>query len=75
MRQDDRSKLDGVSRRQFLQGAGGAAAGSVLVSLPHLAHAQEADSANGATRAGLKRFAASGGEITLEVNGRAVQRP
>jgi aerobic-type carbon monoxide dehydrogenase small subunit (CoxS/CutS family) len=54
-----------------LQGAGGAAAGSVLVGLPHFAQAQPADVA--ATRSGLERFAASGAPITLEVNGRSAK--
>ena len=71
MRQDNDAHPNSVSRRQFLQGAGGAAAGSVLVSLPQLAQAQEAEAA--ATRAGLKRYAAAGENITLEVNGRAAQ--
>jgi aerobic-type carbon monoxide dehydrogenase small subunit (CoxS/CutS family) len=71
MHQDNGSKRGGVSRRQFLQGAGGAAAGSVLVSLPQLAHAQEPEAA--ATRNGLKRYAASGAKITLDVNGREAQ--
>ena len=71
MHHENRSKQGGVSRRQFLQGAGGAAAGSVLVSLPQLAPGQEALAA--ATRPGLKRYAASGENITLQVNERAAQ--
>ncbi|MEX2308802.1 MAG: (2Fe-2S)-binding protein [Pirellulales bacterium] len=71
MGQDNGSKPSGVSRRQFLQGAGGAAAGSVLVSLPPFARAQDADAA--ATRAGLKRYPAAGENITLQVNGRPAQ--
>jgi xanthine dehydrogenase YagT iron-sulfur-binding subunit len=71
MHQGNRSETGGVSRRQFLQGAGGAAAGSVLVSLPQLATAQEAGAA--ATRDGLKRYPAAGTSIALDVNGRAAQ--
>ena len=41
MHQKNGSKPGGVSRRQFLQGAGGAAAGSMLVSLPEMARAQQ----------------------------------
>jgi aerobic-type carbon monoxide dehydrogenase small subunit (CoxS/CutS family) len=71
MHQESGSKTGGVSRRHFLQGAGGAAAGSVLLSLPPLAPAQEADAT--AVRSGLKRYAASGASITLDVNGRPAQ--
>lgn len=67
MQQDHGSKSGGFSRRKFLQGASGAAAGSVLVTLPHLATGQGTDET--ATRAGLKRFAASGADVTLVVNG------
>ena len=63
MGQDGESTASGVSRRQFLQGAGGAAAGSVLVGLPQLAQGAEADAAK--AQSGLKRYAASGGNITL----------
>lgn len=72
MHQDNGSKSAGVSRRQFLQGAGGAAAGSVLVTLPQLAGAQEGDAAP-TVRSGLTRYAASGGNITLTVNERPAQ--
>lgn len=68
MEEDRGSRPGGVSRRQFLQGAGGAAAGSVLVGLPRLARGDEPAAA--APRAGLRRYAASGATITLEVNGR-----
>jgi xanthine dehydrogenase YagT iron-sulfur-binding subunit len=71
MHQENGSKTGGVSRRQFLQGAGGAAAGSVLINLPHIGQAQEADAA--ATANGLKRYAADGAKVTLEVNGRPAQ--
>lgn len=71
MHPDNGSSRAGVSRRQFLQGAGGAAAGSVLVNLPHLSQAQEAEAA--AARNGLKRYPAAGAKITLDVNGREAQ--
>jgi aerobic-type carbon monoxide dehydrogenase small subunit (CoxS/CutS family) len=71
MPQENGSTRGGVSRRQFLQGAGGAAAGTVLVNLPQLATAQEAETV--ATREGLKRYAAAGENITLDVNGRPAQ--
>ncbi len=71
MRQENESKSGGVSRRRFLQGAGGAAAGSVFVAIPPFARGQEAQAA--ATRSGLKRYAAAGENITLHVNGRAAQ--
>ena len=70
MHQDNGSKSAGVSRRQFLQGASGAAAGTVLVTLPEFARAQEGEAA---TRSGLKRYSASGGNITLTVNDRPAQ--
>jgi xanthine dehydrogenase YagT iron-sulfur-binding subunit len=70
MQPDNGSTTGGVSRRQFLQGAGGAAAASAIVTLPKLARGQEAAPA---VRLGLKRFAATGGNITLEVNGRPAQ--
>ncbi len=71
MHQENESKPAGVSRRHFLQGAGGAAAGSVLIGLPQLAHAEQPDAV--ATRNGLKRFSASGARITLDVNSRGAQ--
>ena len=71
MQQDNGSKPGGVSRRQFLQVGGGAAAGSVLISLPEMARGQ-GDVAT-ATRNGLKRYAATGGNITLTVNDRPAQ--
>lgn len=71
MHQDNGSKSVGVSRRQFLQGASGAAAGSVLVTLPQVAGAQE--DAAPAVRSGLTRYAATGGNITLTVNDRPAQ--
>lgn len=66
MEVDRELKPDGFSRRRFLQGAGGAAAGSMLISLPALANA---DDVAPAVRSGLKRYAASGATITLQVNG------
>ena len=71
MQQDNGSTSGGVSRRQFLQGAGGAAAVSAIVTLPQLARGQDATAP--VVRSGLKRYAASGGNITLEVNGRPAQ--
>jgi aerobic-type carbon monoxide dehydrogenase small subunit (CoxS/CutS family) len=70
MHQDRGNTSGGVSRRQFLQGASGAAAGSVLISLPPLARGAEAEDA-ASTREGLKRYPAAGAKITLHVNGRA----
>jgi aerobic-type carbon monoxide dehydrogenase small subunit (CoxS/CutS family) len=67
MQQENGSNGGGVSRRHFLQGAGGAAAGSVLIGLPTLAPAQESEDA---VRNGLKRFGAEGANISLSVNGR-----
>jgi aerobic-type carbon monoxide dehydrogenase small subunit (CoxS/CutS family) len=68
MHRDDDSSSAGVSRRKFLQGAGGAAAGSVLIGLPQAVPAREAGDV--AATDGLKRFPASGAAITFEVNGR-----
>ncbi len=72
MQQERGVKSGGVSRRQFLQGAGGAAAGSVLITLPPLARGADPDAAQ-TTREGLKRYAASGAKIRLDVNGRAAE--
>jgi aerobic-type carbon monoxide dehydrogenase small subunit (CoxS/CutS family) len=52
-----------------LQGASGAAAGSVLISLPQLATAEESQAPS--ARDGLKRFDAAGAKISLNVNGRS----
>ncbi len=71
MQPDNGSTSGGVSRRQFLQGAGGAAAVSAIATLPQIARGQ--DAAAPAVRSGLKRFAATGGNITLEVNGMPAQ--
>jgi xanthine dehydrogenase YagT iron-sulfur-binding subunit len=70
MQPDNGSTTGSVSRRQFLQGAGGAAAASAIVTLPKIVRGQEAVPA---VRSGLKRFAATGGNITLEVNGKPAQ--
>ena len=43
MQTDNGSTTGGVSRRQFLQGAGGAAAVSAIVTLPKLARGQAAE--------------------------------
>ncbi len=66
MEEDRVSKPGGFSRRRFLQGAGGAAAGSVLIGLPHLAQGDEPTGPP--TRTGLRRYPASGADITLHVN-------
>jgi len=73
MHPDNGSKSGGVSRRQFLQVGGGAAAGSVLVTLPQFARGQGGDAAGTATRNGLKRYAAAGGNVTLTINDRPAQ--
>jgi xanthine dehydrogenase YagT iron-sulfur-binding subunit len=66
MGRDDDAPRDGFSRRRFLQGAGGAAAGSMLVALPALVRADETGA--GVTP-GLTRYPASGATITLKING------
>lgn len=71
MQPDNGSNAGGVSRRRFLQGAGGAAAVSALATMPPVARAKE--TAEPAVRKGLKRYAATGGSITLDVNGKPAQ--
>jgi xanthine dehydrogenase YagT iron-sulfur-binding subunit len=67
MERDD-STPSGVSRRRFLKGAAGsAAAGSALATLPRSGPAAAAEPA---VRAGLKRYATSGAEVLLKVNGK-----
>jgi aerobic-type carbon monoxide dehydrogenase small subunit (CoxS/CutS family) len=61
----------GLSRRQFLQGAGGAVTGSVLVSISPLARGAVSQTALSAD--GLRHYSASGEKITLNVNGRPTQ--
>ena len=61
----------GLSRRRFLQGAGGVAAGGALLGVPVVALAQEPEVA--AARPGLKTYAAGEQAITLQVNGQARQ--
>jgi aerobic-type carbon monoxide dehydrogenase small subunit (CoxS/CutS family) len=74
MHSDHGSQAGGVSRRQFLQvGGGAAAAGSMLATLPQLARAQGGDPGGTATRNGLKRYGKAGGNITLTVNDRPAQ--
>jgi aerobic-type carbon monoxide dehydrogenase small subunit (CoxS/CutS family) len=70
MQQDNGSTKDGVSRRRFLQGAGGAAAVSAIATLPTYAHGQAAAPT---VRSGLKRIPATGGNITLQINGKPAQ--
>ena len=73
MRRDDGSKTgsstrNGFSRRRFLQGAGGAAAGSVLAGA-----AQDVMAAPGvAATPGLARYEAAGAQIPLAINGNPI---
>ena len=62
----------GLSRRRFLQGAGGVAAGTALVGVPVVALAQDQPN-DQPTRAGLTRYAAGEQPIQLTVNGQARQ--
>jgi xanthine dehydrogenase YagT iron-sulfur-binding subunit len=61
----------GLSRRRFLQGAGGVAAGGALLGVPVVALAQDPQLA--ADRPGLKTYTAGEQAITLQVNGQARQ--
>src|SRR5205823_2896843 len=61
----------GVTRRSFLQAAAGTAAGSALVGAPIVVRAQEPPGAT--ERAGIKRFASGGQNVTLQVNGKPLQ--
>ena len=63
---------DGLSRRRFLQGAGGVAAANALLGVPGVALAQDQPAASGA-RPGLKRYAAQGQVVQLLVNGQQRQ--
>ena len=72
MKQDNTTTSGSVSRRRFLQGAGGAAAaGTVLATLPQLTHGEEAGGAR--VRGGVKKYAAGGEKIALDVNGRSAE--
>lgn len=62
----------GLSRRRFLQGAGGVAAGGALIGVPVVALAQD-QPADQTTRPGLKRYRAAEQPIQLTVNGEARQ--
>ncbi len=64
------SEADGLSRRRFLQGAGGVAAANALLGMPGVALAQDAPQVNDA-RPGLTRYAAHEQPIQLLVNGEA----
>mgnify|MGYP002621433246 CR=1 FL=1 len=60
--------MDGISRRRFLQGAGGGAvAGSAFVGLTPTANSNETSAP--ATRSGITRYPAEGLKIELQVNG------
>jgi len=68
----DSTAKGGVSRREFLQGtAGVAVTGSVLAGIPQLADGAEASAPT--VRDGLKRFAATGAQIALVVNGKSAR--
>lgn len=64
---DSKAESDGLSRRRFLQGAGGVAAGGALVGVPLTADARQ--DAPAPVRAGLTRYLAAGQTIRLKVNG------
>ena len=66
------SEADGLSRRRFLQGAGGVAAANALLGVPGVTLAQDQPQINGA-RPGLRRYAAHEQPIQLLVNGQARQ--
>ena len=66
------SDADGLSRRRFLQGAGGVAAANALLGVPGVALAQDQPQANVA-RPGLKRYTADAQPIQLLVNGQQRQ--
>jgi xanthine dehydrogenase YagT iron-sulfur-binding subunit len=65
----DRVESGGLSRRRFLQGAGGTVAGTALLSIPGIAGAQDGEGEGAPVRPGLRRYSAAGQEITLQVNG------
>lgn len=67
---DNEATRDGFSRRRFLQGTGGAAAGTMLVGISKIASGE--DDAE-TPLPGLKRYSASGAKITLSVNGTPTQ--
>jgi xanthine dehydrogenase YagT iron-sulfur-binding subunit len=57
----------GVSRRRFLQVAGGTAAGSALLAIPNVAPGQDTPQ----TRTGITKYSSSGQAVMLTVNGEA----
>jgi xanthine dehydrogenase YagT iron-sulfur-binding subunit len=57
----------GVSRRTFIQGAGGAVAGGALIAIPAEMRGQAQTQPAG--RAGISRYPAGGQRVTLDVNG------
>jgi xanthine dehydrogenase YagT iron-sulfur-binding subunit len=67
---DPNGKSNGAaSRREFLQGAGGALTGAGLLGGARITTAAEATAEK--TREGLKKYAADGQTITLAVNGKS----
>jgi len=73
MQQTNPPNRDGVSRRQFLQVGGGAAAGSVLAALPQVALGSSNTKPSAATRNGLVRYPSTGTKVTLQVNGQSAE--
>jgi xanthine dehydrogenase YagT iron-sulfur-binding subunit len=66
MERDHEPMQEGFSRRRFLQGASGAAAGSMFVGIPALVRGEETTPAAAQV---LTRYSASGAKITLKING------
>jgi xanthine dehydrogenase YagT iron-sulfur-binding subunit len=73
MQQTNPPNRDGVSRRQFLQVGGGAAAGSVLAALPQVTCGSADAKSAATTRNGLLRYPATGAKIALHVNGKTAE--
>ena len=66
MGRDHEPTRDGFSRRRFLKGASGAAAGSMLLNI---APPARADDATVISEGGLTRYPASGAKVSLTING------